>query len=326
VGGVNPARGRLAAVAGLAAGRLAQAALVALVVGVASFAMLEALGGDAAYRVAAMRYGYDIMDSASAELVRAELGLDRPAPARLGDWLWALARFELGDSHVTGAPVTQELAHQLGASLTLAGAATALSLLIALPVGVAAGLRPGGAVDRLSLAASLLLRATPAFALAVVLILALAVRARLLPVAGYGGPVHLVLPALTLALGLAAVSSRVVRDAVAEAMASDWRRFARVKGLTARATFLRHVVRNAAAPVVAYVGVQTAYLIEGVVIVESVFAFPGLGHALVHAIFGRDVAMLQGAALTLGLLYVGLNLIVDLLGRAIDPRGMETAR
>jgi len=297
-----------------------QALIVALVVGVASFAMMHALPGDAAYRIAAGRYGYDLMDAAAAEAVRIELGLDQPLWAQLWNWLGALASFDLGRSLVYGSPVIEEVATQLRYSLLLAGGAVVASLLIALPVGIAAGMRPGGVVDQTGLAISIFLRAVPAFALGIVLVLVFAVQLRLLPVAGFDGPRHLILPSLTLGLGLAAVSSRVVRDAVAEAMSAEWRLFARTKGLSARLTVLRHVLRNAALPVVAYVGVQGAYLIEGVVIVETVFAWPGIGHALVHAIFARDVAMVQGTALALGLIYVLLNLGIDLACRVIDPR------
>ena len=302
------------------AGRGVQALVVALVVGIVSFIMMHALPGDAAYRIAAGRYGYDMMDSASAEAVRLELGLDRPWWIQLKTWLGELATFDLGRSHVYGSRVIDEVATQLKYSLLLAAGAVVSSLLIALPVGIAAGLRPGGAVDRISLAVSILLRAIPAFALGIVLVLIFAVQLGLLPVAGFRGPQHLILPSLTLGLGLAAVSSRVVRDAVAEAMSAEWRLFARTKGLSARRTVINHVLRNASLPVVAYVGVQGAYLIEGVVIVETVFAWPGIGHALVHAIFGRDVAMVQGTALALGLIYVALNLCIDLACRIIDPR------
>ncbi|MEL6266081.1 MAG: ABC transporter permease [Pseudomonadota bacterium] len=305
----------------LIAARLVQACLVALVVGIVSFAMMQALPGDAAFRIAAGRYGYDMMDAAAAEAVRAELGLDRPWIVQLGAWLASLATFDLGRSMVSGAPAIEEVAFQLGHSLRLAAGAVLVSLAVALPVGIVAGMNPGGWVDRISLAVSIGLRAVPAFALGIVLILVFAVQARLLPVAGHGSFSHLVLPSITLGLGLAAVSNRVVRDSVADAMGADWRHFARTKGLSARATLARHVLRNAALPVVAYVGVQGAYLIEGVVIVESVFAWPGIGHALVHAIFGRDIVMVQATALTLGLMYVMLSLTIDLMCRAIDPRG-----
>ncbi len=301
-----------------------QAVIVAVIVGVVSFAMMQALPGDAAYRIAAGRYGYDMMDAAAADAVRAELGLDRPWFSQLADWLGALVQFDLGRSLVYGTPVIDEIATQLGFSLLLAAGAVVTSLLIAIPVGIAAGLRPGGWLDRLTLAMSIFLRAIPAFALGVVLVLVFAVQLKMFPVAGFRGPEHLVLPSLTLGLGLAAVSNRVVRDAVVQSMASEWRLFARTKGLSARLTVIRHVVRNAALPVVTYVGVQMAYLIEGVVIVETVFAWPGIGHALVHAIFGRDIAMVQGTALTLGLIYVALNLLIDLACRGIDPRGRST--
>jgi len=297
-----------------------QALIVALVVGIFSFVMMKALPGDAAYRIAAGRYGYDMMDAASAEIVRAELGLDQPWLVQLADWISTLARFDLGNSLVYGTPVIDNITVQLGYSLLLAAGAVLTSLLIALPVGIAAGLRPGGLMDRASLGLSVLLRAIPFFALGILLILVFAIRLDLLPVAGFRGFKYLVLPSLTLGLGLAAVSNRVVRDAVADAMSAEWRIFARTKGLSARFTMFRHVLRNAALPVVAYVGVQLALLIEGVVIVETVFAWPGIGHALVHAIFSRDIAMVQGTALTLGLLYVALNLSIDLACRGIDPR------
>ena len=301
-----------------------QALIVALIVGIVSFAMMQALPGDAAYRIAAGRYGYDMMDAAAAEAVRIELGLDRHWTAQLVDWLGALARFDLGKSLVYGGPVSEEIATQLGFSLLLAAGAVVASLCFALPIGIAAGLRPGGLVDRVSLAVSIFLRAVPAFALGIVLVLVFAVQMKLFPVAGFRGIQHLILPSLTLGLGLAAVSNRVVRDAVVEAMTAEWRLFARTKGLSAGVTMTRHVMRNASLPVVTYVGVQMAYLIEGVVIVETVFAWPGIGHALVHAIFARDISMVQGAALTLGLIYVALNLFIDLACRGIDPRSRTT--
>ncbi|MEM7189179.1 MAG: ABC transporter permease [Pseudomonadota bacterium] len=301
-----------------------QAVIVAVIVGIVSFAMMQALSGDAAYRIAAGRYGYDMMDAAAAEAVRAELGLDRHWSLQLFDWLGALAQFDLGRSMVYGSPVIDKIATELGYSLILAGGAVVASLLIALPVGIAAGLHPGGWLDRITLGLSIFVRAIPAFALGIVLVLVFAVQMKLLPVAGFRGPQHLILPSLTLGLGLAAVSNRVVRDAVVEAMGSEWQLFARTKGLSVRLTVLRHVIRNASLTVVAYVGVQMAYLIEGVVIVETVFAWPGIGHALVHAIFARDIAMVQGTALTLGLIYVALNLLIDLACRGIDPRTRAT--
>jgi len=310
----------VAGVGSIASQRLVQAILVAVVIGIVSFAMMQALPGDSAYRIAAGRYGYDVMDSQAADAVRAELGLDRPLYQQLGQWLRQLATFDLGDSLVSGNPVWHEVSSQLGASIQLASSAVMVSLLIAIPLGFLAGSRPGGFVDRITLGISVLLRSIPAFTIGVVLILLFAVQLKWLPVAGYGELEHFALPSLALGLSLAAVSNRVIRDAVADAVSSPWYRFSRTKGLKQSTTMRRHVARNVAAPVVAYVGVQLAFLIEGVVIIESVFAWPGIGHALVHAIFERDVPMVQGTALTLGLIFVLLSFLVDVVCRLLDPR------
>ncbi|MEN9627946.1 MAG: hypothetical protein RJA10_1173 [Pseudomonadota bacterium] len=300
--------------------RAAQALVVALVVAVVSFAMLQSLPGDQAFRVAAGRYGYDLVDAAAAEAVRAELGLDRPTLQRLGAWLADLARGDLGRSLVSGKPVWHEALHELQGTLQLAAAAGALSLLLGLPVGVAAGLAPGGRVDRASLAAAVVLRALPPFVLALLLVIVFAVQLGALPAAGSGHGGHLVLPACTLALGLAALQARVARDALVAVRQSAWWAYARHKGLAERQVLLRHGLRNAALPLVALFGTQAVALVEGVVIVETLFAWPGVGHGLVHAIFGRDVPMLQATALLLGLVFVGLNTAVDLAVLALDPR------
>ena len=297
-----------------------QAALVALVVAVVAFAMLQSLPGDQAFRVAAGRYGYDLVDAAAAEAVRAELGLDRSTGQRLLAWLAALVQGDLGRSLVSGEPVWHEARHELARTLQLAAAALALSLLIGLPAGAAAGLAPGGRLDRATLAAAVLLRALPPFVLALLLMIVFAVQLGALPAAGSGSGGHLVLPAMTLALGLAALQCRVARDALVAARQSAWWAYARHKGLPERQVLLRHGLRQAALPVVALVGTQAVALVEGVVIVETLFAWPGVGHGLVHAIFGRDVPMLQATALLLGLIFVALNTGVDLACLALDPR------
>ncbi len=300
--------------------RLLQAGLVAVMVGMLTFVLVRALPGDAAYRIAAGRYGYDRVDSAAAEAVRQELALDQPVWMALGQWLGDLLTLNLGRSQVTGAPVISELAHQLGHSVDLALSAIVVSLLLGLPIGLIAGWRPGGVVDRLSLAVSVVLRSLPPFVLGLVLVLLLAVGAGWLPAAGHGGFAHRILPALTLGLGLAAVSSRVARDAMAAVVRSPFYQFGRVKGLGEWRVFIRHGLRNAAVPMVAYLGVQFVYLVEGVVVVETLFAWPGVGHALVHAIVARDVPMIQGAALVMGLGFVLLNALVDAACFGLDPR------
>ena len=302
--------------------RIIQAGLVAVLIGTATFAMMRALPGDMAWRIASHRYGYDNVDAAAADAVREELALDGPALPALLRWLGDLARLDFGNSLVSGAPVMDEVVHQLGASLQLAVAALALSLLIGPPLGILAGLRPGGLLDRGLLVLSTGLRAVPQFLLALVLILLLSVGLGLLPAAGHGAARHFILPTVTLALGLAAVNARIARDAMARIAAMPFWRFAEWKGLSRRQVLLRHGLRNVAVPLVTYLGLQFVTLVEGVVIVESVFGWPGIGHALVHAIFARDVPMVQGTALVLGLGFVLVNAGVDAMTRKLDPRGL----
>ena len=300
--------------------RLVQAIMVAVLVGTATFVMMRSLPGDAAWRIAAGRYGYDHVDAASADAVRAELGLDGPALPALLHWLGDLARLDFGSSLVTGQPVIGEIAHQLGASVQLALVAVLLSLLIGPPLGILAGLRPGGLLDRALLVTSTGLKAIPLFLMALVLIVIVAVQLRWLPAAGHGEPRHFILPAITLALGLAAVNARITRDAMARIADMPFWRFSQWKGLSERQTLLRHGLRNVSVPLITYLGLQFVTLVEGVIVIESVFGWPGIGHALVHAIFSRDVPMVQGTALVLGLGFVLVNAAIDLAVRCIDPR------
>ncbi|XDA97058.1 ABC transporter permease [Sulfitobacter sp. LCG007] len=302
------------------ASRLVQAIMVAVLIGTATFVMMRSLPGDAAWRIAAGRYGYDRVDAAAADAVRQELGLDGPALPALLQWLGDLARLDFGSSLVTGQPVVGEIAHQLGASVSLAVVAIFLSLLIGPPLGILAGLRPGGVLDRLLLVTSTGLKAVPQFLMALVLIVLIAVQLGWLPAAGHGEARHFILPSLTLALGLAAVNARIARDAMARIADMPFWRFAQWKGLSERQVLIRHGLRNVSVPLITYFGLQFVTLVEGVIIVESIFGWPGIGHALVHAIFSRDVPMVQGTALVLGLGFVVVNAAIDLAVRRLDPR------
>ena len=294
--------------------------MVAVLIGIATFAMMRSLPGDAAWRIAAGRYGYDHVNAAAADAVREDLGLGGPALPALLHWLGDLLRLDFGTSLVSGQPVIAEIGHQLGASAMLALSALLLSLLIGPPLGILAGLRPGGVLDRLLLVGSTGLKAVPQFLMALVLIVIFAVQLRWLPAAGFGEPRDLILPSLTLAIGLAAVNARIARDAMARIAAMPFWRFAQWKGLTLHQTLTRHGLRNVAVPLVTYLGLQFVTLVEGVIVVESVFGWPGIGHALVHAIFARDVPMVQGTALVLGLGFVLVNAVIDLVVRRLDPR------
>jgi peptide/nickel transport system permease protein len=303
--------------------RAAQAVAVALAVTVTCFVIVQHLPGDIAFRIAAGRYGYDKVDAAAAEQVRSDLGLDAPAWQQLTDWILDAVRLDFGTSLVTGAAVTDELGHHLGATLHLAAAALVVSIALGTAVGVLAAQCRGGVLDRATDAWVAVVRALPPFVLGLVLIIVFSVQLGWAPAAGHGERGSVVLPALTLAVGLSGLFARVTRDAVAQVLDSEQVRFAETKGLGRRVVLVRHVLRNAGATLVAYIGVQVLVLVEGVVVVESLFAWPGLGHALVHAVFWRDIPAMQATVLALALIVVLVSTLVDLAVLALDPRTRE---
>ncbi|TPE53319.1 ABC transporter permease [Maribrevibacterium harenarium] len=308
----------------LLAKRFLQLIAVSWGVGTLTFLLMRALPGDMAYRIAASRYGMDAVDSRAAELVRAELGLDGSAWSAYWQWFVDLLSWNLGNSLVSGQPVAQELFHMLGHSLLLAVVGILLAALIAIPLGLASAYY-GGWLDRTLLALSTALRAVPVFVIGLLAIILFALELSLLPVAGFGTLAHLVLPALTLALSLAAVSNRVVHTEARRVFNAPFFEFARTKGLRPWFAFRHHGMRNIAVPVVAFFGIQLITVVEGVVMIESLFSWPGIGHGLAHAIFARDIPVIQGAALMMGMLFVVLNTLVDVVCHYLDPRGGKLA-
>jgi peptide/nickel transport system permease protein len=301
------------------AARLAQAVCVAVAVSALCFALLHLLPGDLALEVAAARYE-DRLTPASIERVRSEAGLDRPILAQFASWVAAALTGDLGRSLVTRKPVAEELAYHLRYTAGLGAAGLILSYLIALPLGVAAGLRPGGWIDGATAALSAALASTPTFLIGLALISLFALQWRLLPPAGFGELRHMALPALTLALGLAAFSTRILRNAVAETWASFHMQFARLKGLKERRVALGHGLRNASIPVVAFMAVQMTLVIDGFVVIETLFNYPGVGDLLIKALLARDLPMAQGAGLVIGLAFAAVNLAADLACLWLDPR------
>ncbi|WP_243978092.1 ABC transporter permease [Vibrio natriegens] len=302
--------------------RLYQLILVAWGVGTLTFVLMRSLPGDMAYLIAASRYGQDNVDSAAADLVRQELNLDQGWFSSYVSWLGDLLQLNLGNSLVSGLPVSEAVVHQLGHSMLLAGVGITLSVLIALPLGTWSA-KKGGLVNSLVVWSSTFTRAMPVFVLGLLMILIFAISWKWFPVAGFGTWQHLVLPSITLAISLAAVSNRVVHNSVRSVLRSPFYIFSRVKGLSETQTFFRHGLRNMAVPIVAFVGIQLVSVIEGIIMIESLFSWPGVGHGLAHAIFARDIPVIQGCALTMGILFVLLNSIIDVLCYWIDPRGQQ---
>jgi peptide/nickel transport system permease protein len=258
--------------------------------------------------------------AADKEALRRTLGLDRPVLERYGRYLAGLARGDLGESLGLQAPVWRLVASRYPATLELAAAAVLIAMSVALPLGVLAAAHPGSLLDRAAMAVALLGTSIPNFALGPVLIVAFAISLGWAPVSGRGGAAHLVLPALTLGVGMAGILSRITRASVLETLGEDYIRTARAKGMGSWRVLVAHALRNALLPVVTVVSLQLGTLLAGTIITETIFAWPGLGRLTVDAIAARDYPVVQGCILAIGVGYVVVNTAADLLYALADPR------
>lgn len=258
--------------------------------------------------------------SADRVQLRAELGLDRPLHLQFARYLGQVLQGDLGRSIHTHMPVSAILAERLPATIRLALLALVIALAIGLPLGIVAALRANRWPDRLATLGSLTLSAMPHFWLGPVLMLVFALWLGWLPVSGMEGRAAIVLPALTLGLGLSAILARMTRASLLEVLHEDFVRTARAKGLPERSVILRHALRAALLPVVTIVGLQLGSLLAGTVITETVFAWDGVGRLLVESIEKRDYPITQACVLLIALIYVLVNLLTDLLYLRLDPR------
>jgi peptide/nickel transport system permease protein len=258
--------------------------------------------------------------AADRDALRRALGLDRPLPVQYVAFLRGLATADLGRSLVSGAPVTELLTARVPATAELTLAALLIAVALSFPLGLAAAARPGTWIDRGSVGFALLGVSMPSFWLGPMLIILFAIDLRWLPVSGRGTWAHLVLPALTLGLGMAAILTRMTRASVLDCLAEDYVRTARAKGVGRGAILLRHALRNALAPVVTILGLQFGALLAGTVITETIFAWPGLGRLLIDAINQRDYPVVQGCILAIAASFVGANALADLVNLWLDPR------
>ena len=258
--------------------------------------------------------------SADRTQLRADLGLDRPLPVQFVDYLGKLAHGDFGRSIHTRAPIAQLLVERIPATARLALLALVIALSVSLPLGIAAALNHRGWPDRMATLSALTLSAMPHFWLGPLLMLVFALWLGWLPVSGMESSASIVLPALTLACGLAAILTRMTRASLLEVLHEDFVRTARAKGLPERAVILRHALRAALLPVVTVVGLQLGSLLAGAVITETVFGWDGVGRLLVESIEKRDYPVTQACVLVIALTYVLVNLATDLLYARIDPR------
>ncbi len=284
-----------------------------------TFGLMAVVPGDPAEIIASR--GKDIEPSrAEIEAVRHELGLDQPLPLQYARWLGRVVRGDLGMSLGTGQPVRHELAARLPRTLELAAGGMIIGLLIALPVGILSAVWRDCVLDQVSRLLALLGASVPSFWLGTILILFFAVRLGWLPSMGRGGLRHLILPACTLGLSTSAVLMRLTRANLLEVLNEGFVRTARAKGVSEKGVVLRHALKPSLLPVVTVLGLQFGNLLGGALIIETVFAWPGLGMLVLRSILGRDFPVIQGFALFITLVFVFINFAVDLVCRWLDPR------
>ncbi|WP_029058159.1 ABC transporter permease [Stappia stellulata] len=296
---------------------------VMIVVAVVIFALLRLTPGDPA----AVLAGNDATAEQLAK-IRESLELDEPILVQLLTWFRNLLAGDLGESLLSGIPVVRMIGERVGPTLALAAGTISVTILVAIPMGIVAARRPGGVLDRMVMALSVLGFSVPIFVTGYVLIYLFALKLGWLPVQGYRPPgdglwsfaQRLILPVLALSGVYVALVARITRSSIIEVLGEDYIRTARAKGAPERRILLRHALRNAAVPIVTIIGIGIASLITGVVVTESVFNLPGLGRLVVEAVLARDYPVIQGLILLFSFTYILINLVVDILYTVFDPR------
>jgi len=279
------------------------------------FFMLRMLPGDPAQVLAGQMASQEDIKN-----IRQQLGLDKPIIVQYGLFLNRLAHFDLGRSARTRNPVIQEIWARLPNTVLLAIAAISLACLFGIPAGIISAVRPHTWVDYFFTSMALFGISMPVFWLGLMLVVIFSVVLKWLPAGGIGTWKHMILPSFTLAAFVVAFITRMTRASMIEALSQDYTTTARSKGLKEQVVIVKHALKNALIPIITVVGLQFGLLLGGAVLTETVFAWPGMGRLIVESILGRDYPVIQGAILIFGLLYILVNLVVDLIYAFIDPR------
>jgi ABC-type dipeptide/oligopeptide/nickel transport system permease component len=295
--------------------RVAMTIPVLLGVATLVFSLIHLIPGDPALAMLG-----EAAPEADVAALRAQLGLDRPLLEQYADFLSGLVRGDLGTSLRTGTPVSAQIAERLPATFELALAAMLVAGTVALPLGIAAAAWRGTVVDHAAMAVAMTGMSIPNFWLGPLLAIIFAVELGWLPVSGRGGIEHLVLPAVSLGLALAAILARMTRASLLEELREPYVRAARARGISRARAIIFHAFRNSLIPVVTILGLQFGAVLTGAVITETIFSWPGIGRLLIQSIGFRDYPLVQGCILLIAVTYVAVNLITDLAYGLLDPR------
>jgi peptide/nickel transport system permease protein len=296
--------------------------MIAVIIGVTllTFLLMNFTPGDPAELITKSRYGIEHMTQADVQMIRVQEGLDAPLYVQYLKWLEHIVHGDLGCSLINKESVLSAILLRFPATFQLAVAGTLIALLIGIPIGVIAAIRQYSAIDNLITTGAMLGVSIPGFWLALLLIQFFSLYLGWLPVCGYGRIENLVMPALTLGIGVAAVMTRLTRSSMLEVLRCDYIRTARAKGLSEVFVIGKHALKNALIPVITVLGMQFGRALEGAVIIETIFALPGIGKLLIDSIYLRDFSMIHGIVLFIAVMFVLINLIVDISYTYLDPR------
>ncbi len=282
------------------------------------FALLHLAPGDPGELL--LRQSGGPSSAESAAQFKAEMGLDKSLLQRYRLWLGRAVRLDLGESFTTGEPVRDQILSRMPATIKLALTAFGLMLAATIPIGLLSALRPQGWLDQGSRLLAVVFASLPNYWFGLLLMFLFARYWQIFNIVGHDRPADIILPALTLALGMTAVQSRLARERFLAVLSEDYIRTALAKGLNRRQVFIRHALKNALAPLLHLWGASFGYLLGGSILVETVFAWPGAARLAVDAVLNRDYPVVQGYVILMALIFVGVNLAVDLGHALLDPR------
>ncbi|BFL45471.1 ABC transporter permease [Lactonifactor longoviformis] len=300
--------------------RLGVVLIVLWLVSTLTYFMVHVTPGDTAKAIIVSVYGEDAVSEETLERVRDKFDLKKPVYMQYLEWLKDVATGHLGTSYKYDKPVLEMLAIRVPNTIMLGGAAFLLSVIIALPIGILSALRHNGILDHGVRGFVLLTSSFPSFWIALILIIIFSIRLKLLPVSGMTGAASIVLPAVTLSVGMIATTTRMMRSSMLDVLGQDYMTVAKLKGLKPGKIIWGHAIRNAIPPIVTVLGLQIGHILGGAVIVENIFSWPGIGALFIDAVNAKDLPMIEGCVLLITFGYAIVNVIVDIIYACIDPR------
>ncbi len=300
--------------------RLAIIFFVLWMVATTTYFTMHVTPGDTANAIVIEVYGEDAVSEKTLANVRDKYDLSRPIYIQYFEWMGNVFKGELGTSYKYNLPVSYMLKVRLPNTLLLGFTAFLISVIVSIPFGIISALHHNRLIDHFSRLSTLILSSFPSFWIALLMIILFSIHLKVLPVSGMSGLKSLIMPALTLSIGMTAATTRMMRSSMLDVMGQDYITAARSKGLRKRQIINRHVIKNAFPPIITVMGLQIGHILGGAVVIENIFSWPGIGGLFIDSINAKDLPMMEGCVLMIAFGYAAINFIVDMIYVGIDPR------